>query len=171
MRRAVNRLLTGYEQGAISRRDLVLALAGLAATPASAQPGRAPIEVSSLNHATMFVPDPERSIAFYRELFGMPVLSRQGGGANLAAGSGGAFVGIFGGPGTEPAIDHLCLGVTDFDRDRIVAQLEQRGLEPRVRMRDDAIPEIYVRDPDGIQLQIQDEGYCGGSGELGDDCG
>jgi len=31
-------------------------------------------------------------------------------------------------------------------------------------------PELYFSDPDGIRIQLQDAGYCGGTGYLGDDC-
>jgi hypothetical protein len=31
-------------------------------------------------------------------------------------------------------------------------------------------PELYFSDPDGIRIQLQDTGYCGGTGYLGDDC-
>jgi len=31
-------------------------------------------------------------------------------------------------------------------------------------------PEVYLTDPDGILLQVQDARYCGGGGYLGDEC-
>jgi hypothetical protein len=31
-------------------------------------------------------------------------------------------------------------------------------------------PEVYFSDPDGLAIQIQDAGYCGGGGYLGDQC-
>ena len=46
--------------------------------------------------------------------------------------------------GAPPSINHYCLGM------------------------EDSTP--VFRDPDGILVQIQDVGYCGGSGVLGDLC-
>ena len=171
MTTVADRLLSRYEDGDLSRRDLLLSLSALMAAPAAAQTKEPPIEVRSLNHVTMFVEDVSRSVDFYQGLFGMPVLSRQGGGTNLAAGSDAQFLGIFGGRGAVAAIDHFCLGVADFDRDRIVEVLAERGVDARVRMRDDVTPEIYFQDPDGIRVQLQDASYCGGSGPLGAECG
>ena len=178
-----DRLLSRYESGDLSRRDLLLSLSALMAAPAAAQTRQPPIEVRSLNHVTMFVEDVPRAVDFYQGLFGLPVLSEQGGGSNLGVGSDNQFLGIFGGRGTvagrgEPAaIDHFCLGVADFDPDRIVGLLSVRGVEARVRMRqgvsstDAETPEIYFQDPNGIRVQLQDASYCGGGGPLGADCG
>ncbi len=114
MTAVVDRLLSRYEDGDLSRRDLLLSLSALMAAPAAAQTRQPPIEVRSLNHVTMFVPDVSRSVDFYQGLFGMPVLSQQGDGTNLAVGSDTQFLGIYGG-GTEAAIDHFCLGVANFE--------------------------------------------------------
>ena len=170
MTAVVDRLLSRYEDGDLSRRDLLLSLSALMAAPAAAQTRQPPIEVRSLNHVTMFVEDVSRSVDFYRGLFGMPVLSQQGDGTNLAVGSDNQFLGIYGG-GTEAAIDHFCLGVANFDRERIVGILAAHSVEGRVRMRDDETAEIYFQDPDGIRVQLQDASYCGGRGPLGADCG
>ena len=119
---------------------------------------------------TIFVPDVERTAAFYQELFGLRVLSRQPTGVNLALGGGPAFLGVFSGGDREAAIHHFCLGVDDFDADGIMATLENHGVDARLRLRDGTTPEIYFTDPDGLQVQIQDSSYCGGTGALGNDC-
>lgn len=173
MDRNVDGLLRMYEGGSISRRDLVRSLALLALglpLRGAAQTIQPPIRVTSLNHVTCFVPDVERSVAFYQELFGMPVLSDQGIGINLSAGDGTQFLGIYRTNSGEPRVDHICFGVEDFDIDRIMGILQSRGLQANVRMRDGTVPEIYFTDPDGIRVQLQDPSYCGGSGELGNVC-
>ena len=171
MSAVVDRLLTDYEGGRISRRDLVLSLTTLvAATAAGAQQEKPPIAVRSLNHVTMFVPDVESAVTFYRGTLGLKVLSRQAGGTNLAAGPDGQFVGIFGRRSEAASIHHFCLGVEDFDHERIVAALAERDVEARVRMREDTTPEVYFQDLNGLSVQLQDVGYCGGGGPLGNDC-
>jgi catechol 2,3-dioxygenase-like lactoylglutathione lyase family enzyme len=160
-------LLSRYERGELSRRQLLAALTVLVAAPAAAR--RVPPvvgEVKQLNHATLFVEDAERSAAFYQELFGMPVLTRQGSGINLSAGAG--FLGIYPArPGAGGRIDHVCLGVEDFDAKAVQAALERRGVAASIRMRDDT-EELYLTDPDGIRVQVQDVRYRGGVGRLGD---
>jgi catechol 2,3-dioxygenase-like lactoylglutathione lyase family enzyme len=172
MRDIVERMVRGYEEGAVSRRDLILALTGLAvggAGQAAAQADRGALAPEGINHVTLFVSDMDRSVEFYQKLFEMPIQSRQQGGTNLSAGSGTQFLGIFQIPGRTPRIDHVCLAVRDFDVDRVMATLRENGVEGRVRMRGE-VPEIYFNDPDGISIQLQDARYCGGGGALGDQC-
>lgn len=184
MKSQIDQMLDMYENGVVSRRNLVRGLAAIAlgvplAASASSRPGptsrlgqtrQAPIQVLSLNHVTCFVSDIPRTVEFYQDLFGMPVLSDQGTGINLRAGSETQFVGIYGGNGAEPVMHHLCLGVEDFDVDRIGEVLDDRGVEWNVRMRDGTVPELYMTDPDGLSIQLQDVTYCGGSGPLGNGC-
>jgi hypothetical protein len=37
-------------------------------------------------------------------------------------------------------------------------------------MREGVTPEILVDGPDGVRIQLQDVGYCGGGGVLGNVC-
>lgn len=172
MREMIEKLLGGYERGNLSRRDLIAALAtvALGGRAAAAQTPRAPMAVRGINHVSIFVPDMERSVAFYQRLFAMPVKSVQANGTNLSAGSDNQFLGIYQVPSAEPRIDHVCFVIDDFDVERVMATLAENGVDGRVRMRDDEVAEIYFTDPDGISVQIQDPRYCGGSGFLGDRC-
>ena len=58
----------------------------------------------------------------------MPVISRQGMTANLQIGAGPQFLGVSSAGSNAPNINHLCLGVDDFNVDRITAVLSQRGI-------------------------------------------
>ncbi len=154
-------------------------LIGQSTTPA--------IRTRGINHVTLYVSDVKRSVDFYQGLFGMPVVSRQGTtNANLRIGAGPQFLGISSAGTNAPNINHICLNVDDFNADRIVATLTQRGFtksdEPgpmkvRVRVRGpeagggkEGTPELYFYDPDTIAIQLQDPRYCGGSGPLGNVC-
>jgi catechol 2,3-dioxygenase-like lactoylglutathione lyase family enzyme len=172
----------------ISRRHLLFSLPGLALAPrVFAQEGQPPIRVHALNHMTLAVSDPKRTIDFYQGLFGMPVQARQGATTLLRMGSGPQFLAVSAAaPNTAPAINHYCLSVDGFNADRIVKVLTDRGLtksdengamKVRVRMRGpdaggakEGTPELYVGDPDGIVVQLQDASYCGGAGVLGNVC-
>ena len=169
----------------------------VAARRASAQTNTPPIRVRGLNHVTLSVPDVKRSVDFYQGLFGMPVTSRQGMTTNLQIGAGPQFLGVSAAGSNRPNINHLCLGVDNFNVDRIISILGQHGvtkndaaagnagggglsggpMRMRVRMRGpeagggrDGTPELYFSDPDGIVIQLQDPRYCGGAGALGNVC-
>ena len=62
----------------ISRRQLLLSLPALAMAPRAFAQADPPIRVRGLNHLTLAVSDPKRSVEFYQGLFGMPVQTRQG---------------------------------------------------------------------------------------------
>jgi len=170
MEQPVEQLLTQYENGRMSRRELLGALAMLtvaAAAPTTAAAAAPVGTVASFNHVSVFVPDVQKSVSFYQDLFGLPILTRQDPGINLNCGSG--FLGIYPLPANATAsrIDHLCLGMPDFDADAVLAQLTARGIKANIRMRGET-KELYFTAPDGIRVQLQDVKYKGGMGVLGD---
>jgi catechol 2,3-dioxygenase-like lactoylglutathione lyase family enzyme len=152
--------------------------------------------VRGINHVTLSVSDAKRSVDFYQGLFGMPIISRQGTTTNLQVGAGPQFLGVSSAGSNAPNINHLCLGVDNFDVDRLTAILSRRGITKtdvaatagggglgsvpmhmRVRLRGpdaggarEGTPELYFSDRDGIVIQLQDPRYCGGGGVLGNVC-
>lgn len=164
---AIDGLLARYESGLISRRELLGALLVIA-LPVPPPPNNSPLigPATQLNHATLFVRDVPRSQKFYQDLFGMPILTRQGSGANLRVGKG--FVGLYPVPnGASPRIDHICLSVDRFDATSVLTKLKTLKLEAEIVHRGDT-EELYFDDPDGISIQVQDTRYRGGVGRLGE---
>jgi catechol 2,3-dioxygenase-like lactoylglutathione lyase family enzyme len=157
MNPTVDRLLTQYEHGLMTRRELALSLSALLVSRLEAQSKEAGIHVATLNHVTLNVSSVDRAVEFYQKLFGLPVVSRQENGVNL--GTGSSFLGLYRIDG-PPAIHHFCLGVEGFDADRILKTLQEHGITGSIRMRGD-VKELYFRDPDGIQVQLQDVSYRG----------
>src|SRR5262245_48536461 len=185
----------------ISRRHLLLSVPGLALAPrVLAQTSAPPIRVRALNHMTLAVSDPKRSVEFYQGLFGMPIQARQGATTLLRIGGGPQFLAISrAAQNTPPAINHFCLTVEGFNVDRVLKVLADHGvarsdaaggsnaggggsdagpMKARVRVRGpeaggakEGTPELYFADPDGIVVQLQDVSYCGGAGVLGNVCG
>jgi catechol 2,3-dioxygenase-like lactoylglutathione lyase family enzyme len=173
--------------------ESALASSAALALPAEAllaQAATAEIRVRTLNHVTLFVSDLARSLDFYQSLFGSPVQARQGSTSvvSLRLGSGPQSLTLAAAPaGETPRIHHYCLGVDDFDLSRILNTLSRRGVTQSespspmmagVRVRgpeeggaDDGTPELFVLDPDGIVVQLQDSRYCAGAGTLGTECG
>jgi catechol 2,3-dioxygenase-like lactoylglutathione lyase family enzyme len=155
-------------------------------------PQRAALAVEDINHLTAFVADGAAANDFYRDLFGLAIQAHQGPQTPvLGIGDGHQFV-MYASPSRSTPvttnIHHGCLGMRDFDVDRVLAALTTQGLAPQgdrpigplmhyvtKRMPDrggapGGTPELYFTDPDGILLQLQDVSYCGGSGDLGNEC-
>jgi glyoxylase I family protein len=165
-------LLGRYERGEMTRRDLLAALGAIAAAASAPSAAAAPAvgPVRQMNHVSIFVPDVQKSRQFYQDVFGLSLLTTQDPGVNLSTGSG--FLGIYplpatAAPGTKGSINHLCLGVENFDADAVLKALTDRGIQARIRQRGDT-KELYMTDPDGVSVQLQDTKYVGGSGPLGD---
>lgn len=180
--------------GRISRRTLLMSVPALAFAPAlRAQGAGSTLKARALNHMTLSVSDPKRSLAFYQGLFGMPIQARQGATTLLRVGSGPQFMALSAAGANPPSINHLCLTIDGFSVDRVLGVLAEHGvtkaegaggglsggpMKVRVRMRGpesggakDGTPEIYFGDPDGLVVQLQDPRYCGGAGAFGEVCG
>jgi catechol 2,3-dioxygenase len=161
----IEQMLGSYEAGRISRRELLALLTGLLVSfPAVAAGEPAIGPVKQLNHVTIFVQDVEKSAAFYRNLFGMRLLTPQPPGLNLSAGTG--FLGIYPAQGRHIGIDHLCFGLENFDPDAVLKKLIDLGIRASIRLRGDT-KELMLTDPDNIRVQLQDVSYNGGVGPLG----
>ncbi len=191
MNREIDQPVTAAE-GHVTRRTFLGSLAALAAAPSMfAQGGRPPIPVRALNHMTLSVTDIGRSLEFYQGLFGMPIAARQANTIILRIGDGPQFLALGGGTANASRrMSPFCLTVDDFDADRLVGILGEHGVTPadasglsggpmrvRIRMRGEEFggapegtPELYIGDPDGVVVQLQDTSYCGGRGVLGGVC-
>lgn len=166
---------------------LALAPRLLAQTPSS----KPRFTVNGLSQITLSVSDVQRSLAFYQELFGMPIQARQGSTVLLRIGSGPRFLALK--PvdaGERPSISALGFGVHDFALDRALQTLAAHGVTEasatatrpgpkqalvRVRRSDAGgsaagTRELFVADPSGIVFQLHDVSYCGGSGPEGTAC-
>jgi catechol 2,3-dioxygenase-like lactoylglutathione lyase family enzyme len=171
----------------ISRRSILKSLPALVMTPRAFAQATAAIPVKGINHVTLMVSDLKRAADFYQGLFGMPVLTRQGNTViSLQIGAGPQHLGLASAGANAPRIDHICLGVDNFNVDRITTILAQHGIiksdaagamRMRVRMRGpdaggakEGTAEFHFTDPDGLHIQLQDSRYCGGAGPLGNVC-
>jgi catechol 2,3-dioxygenase-like lactoylglutathione lyase family enzyme len=164
---------------------------------APAPGSRAAFDLQTINHVTLTTTEGSKSLAFYQELFGLQVQSRQGPVVSMGIGSTRQSV-VFNptaNSGGVGGINHVCFTIENFDPGRAMGVLADNGLEPiefgnaslikpltcRVRLRQRAAngggptsplgtAELYFTDPDNIAIQLQDVSYCGGSGWLGQIC-
>lgn len=184
--------MTAKAHRGLTRRRFLGAAAALATFPAFGAKSEAapPIGVSGLNHMTLHVSDVARSLAFYQKLFGMQVQARQGETVCLQIGEGPEFMALTPvPPGGAPTLHHLGLGVPGFEASAVTARLAAHGLPQAktgeslsalhtfARSRDAAhggapegTSELYLLDPDGLIVQLQDPLYCGGGGVTGERC-
>lgn len=154
---AIDTLVTAFESGRLSRRQLVQGLAAMVAagTPAAAGAQSPAIPALSLNHVSLAVTDPEASKQFFQKTFGMPVASTQGTGINLSLGT--SFLGLYKMP-NPGRVDHVCLGVANYEVNAMAAKLEAQGIKATIRKDK---PEVYFNDPDGIRFQLENKDYRG----------
>lgn len=111
----------------------------------------APFRFSALDHVALTVNDVEKSVRFYARLFGSTVLKENAGSRHHVK-AGPNYIAMNGpSPGrAAQAIDHLCIGVVNFDVDAAKRALDQMGIQ----YREVTGYGLFVPDPDGTLLQI-----------------
>ncbi|HEV2200286.1 MAG TPA: VOC family protein [Bryobacteraceae bacterium] len=145
MTSTISKLLETYENGKLSRRELVQGLALL--TAGAGTLSAAGFQASIINHVSVQVSDLQRSTDFYQRVFGCPVNKREG---NNQLMFGKGFLVLR--PGTPAGkVDHLALGVENFNEAAVTADLKARGATP---MNEKGGIGYHVMDPDGFPVQI-----------------
>jgi catechol 2,3-dioxygenase-like lactoylglutathione lyase family enzyme len=159
MEHIIAKLLQNFEDGKMTRRQLIqsLALAATAASATGAVPAAAAdkyvVKTTYLNHVGYQVADYRKSRDWYADLFGMKVVLDDGKKANLAVGESLVIFHNRQSPST-PIIDHICFTVADWDKDKSVrgtveAELKRRGLEVQ-----SSANSLDIKDPDGYRIQL-----------------
>ena len=181
METVINGLLTDFEKGKMTRRQLIqsLAFAAAAAAPVAtvgaqkastipAATGPAPFKTVWLDHISYAVTDYRKSTAFYRDLMGWEVKNDNGNNQctmkvgdigeiiirNRREPAAGAAPGQNAAPPVTGVINHVSYGIDKWNTDGVKAELEKRGLSPRPDMVGDNFKSFHVKDPDGWDLQI-----------------
>lgn len=141
----ISKLLETYENGKLSRRELVQGLALLAGTASTAS--AAGFQGSSINHVSLYVSDLQRSSDFYQKVLGCTINRREADNQVLL---GKDFLVLR--PG-KPAgkVDHIAIGIDNFNKDSVTADLKARGVTPKDEKGGVG---FHVNDPDGFPLQL-----------------
>nr|WP_294811337.1 VOC family protein [uncultured Sphingomonas sp.] len=148
------------------RVPLSAALLLTLASPASAQDKPAP--VARLDHVGIWVADQKKSLDFYHDMFGLKEIPAPfpPGGPRWMQLANGVELHIQPGrdaPVTQPRRVHMAIAVASLDP--ILAQLKARGQSwsdiagnPGAiqNMRADGIRQIFIQDPDGYWIEVND---------------
>lgn len=146
MESTISKLLAAYENRKMSRRELVQGLALLAACSGTAS--AAGFQGNSINHLSLYVSNLQRSTDFYQRAFGCTVNKREG---NNQLVFGKNFLVLR--PGNPPGkVDHFAIGVDNFKKESVAADLKARGATPVDQQGGGA--GFHVLDPDGYPIQI-----------------
>ncbi len=144
---------------------LVAAILVVLHTPANADPVAAAPSLS-LDHVGIQATDLDRSVAFYTHVLGLrevPAPFPRAGARWIALGNGRMLHIV--GHGTPGALhdrwDHFALACSDLDA--MIARLDALHVAwtdmeggHSVQMRPDHVRQIFVRDPDGYTIEIND---------------
>lgn len=165
METVIARLLTQFENGTLTRRQLIQSLAAAALAgggTAAAQGGG--FRTLNLDHINYDVTDYRRTRDFYAGLMGMTVANDNGkdacelhfGDARGVGVRDRTMISIR----TRPAarVDHIAFKIENWNTDRVRAELERRDLKSQLA-RGGAIDtpnyvSLTVPDPDGLGVQI-----------------
>src|ERR1700694_4558983 len=148
MEALISNLVSRFERGALSRRELVQGLAMLAAASgaaADAQGQDAGMKATKIDHVSIQVTDLPRAIAFYQNLFGLTVVSEDKPNEIVRLGSGKTLVSLHHKSPTG-LVDHFAIGVEKFDKEIATRELKAHGVNPE----QDIDAGFHIKDPEGI---------------------
>lgn len=152
MEAAVTGLLQRFEQGALSRRELIQALSVLAlsvaAVPATAQQTTG-LKATGIGHLGLLCSDVTRSTAFYVNALGMTLVGEDKPKGIARVGNKGTIISL---RQAQPAgtVDHFAVAIEGFNKDAVAKALEQHGFTPQ----EDTDSGFHVKDPDGANVQL-----------------
>ena len=146
MEGTISKLLEAYEKGKMSRRQVIQGLALLAAGSTTVE--AAGFQGNSINHISLQVSNLQRSTDFYQKVFACQVNKRDG---NNQLMFGKNFLVLR--PGNPPGkVDHIAIGVDNFKKESVTADLKARGVTPIDEQGGGA--GFHVLDPDKYPVQI-----------------
>ena len=155
MIQTIEKMLDNFECGKLTRRQLVVSLATLAASAQTVQKAKG-FPAVSINHVTVKVPDLHRTSNFYQEFFEMP-LKQQSADIHIL-GVGNSFFGIEQGDDRTARVDHYDFGITGFNADEVRAKLRKLNLKFEGG---NSMESFKFHDPDGFQVQLNGPDYVG----------
>ena len=153
MQAMIASLVSRFESGALSRRELIQGLTMLAVaggTSATAQAPDAATKGVKIDHVSIQVSDLPRSSAFYQKMFGLSVVSEDKPNEIVRFGTAGKVLVSLHHKSPTGLVDHFAIGVEKFNKESVTRELKARGANPEENI--DA--GFHIKDPEGIGVQI-----------------
>lgn len=164
MKEDIESMVSQFESGRMSRRQLVGHLTALVATVAAgadlsrAQQPKTPstFEATALHHIALKVPELDRSQKFYEQHLGLKTIQAPGIPPKMRLLTCQSQVDCW--PkthllnlwkGEKPELHHFCFTVKDYDQKAAVEKLRAQNLDPQQRGNS-----AYFNDPDGFVIQV-----------------
>jgi catechol 2,3-dioxygenase-like lactoylglutathione lyase family enzyme len=152
-------LVTDFEQGRLTRRQLAARLVGLGAAMATfpqigsaqepgqgANPPKPTFQATGLDHIALDVTDLKRSNEFYEQHLGLRVI-RGDENASFLGADRDFFLTLF--RAEQPGLNHYCYAIDNYSADDAMERLASAKLRPRREGN-----RVYFPDPDGITVQV-----------------
>ena len=157
MEREINRMVTLFEEGKMTRRQLVSHIGAFAAAlaaggaagnaTANAAPANPTFKATGLDHIALRVTDVPRARDWYAKHLGLEVTSRDSASSSFMNAGSDDWLALF--RGDEAEFDHYCYAIEDYDPGEAMERLEAAGLDGERRGN-----RVYFRDPDGYRVQV-----------------
>jgi catechol 2,3-dioxygenase-like lactoylglutathione lyase family enzyme len=148
-------LVTSFEKGSLTRRQLIQGLTMIAAASSAssaAAPQTSALKGVRIDHVSIQVKDMPRSVDFYEKVFGLAVVSEDKPNEIVRLGTPGTTRTIVSLHHKNPAsvVDHFAIGLDSFNKDAVTRELKKAGISPDENL--DA--GFHIKDPDGMNIQI-----------------
>jgi glyoxylase I family protein len=153
MESVISDLVTRFEKGSLSRRELVHGLAMLAASGSTASAQETiDFQTADIDHISIQVADLQRSVDFYQKMFGFKVVSQDQPLGIIRLGNTRTLVSL---NRQSPAgiVDHFSIGIPRYTKEAAARYLAQHG----GKVEDDPYAGLHVKDPDGVNVQISNQ--------------
>jgi catechol 2,3-dioxygenase-like lactoylglutathione lyase family enzyme len=156
MEQIIANLVNEFEQGKLTRRQLIqnLTIAATAASAVSVVPAAAAeakvLNATNFNHVSYQVTDYAKTRDFYAGLFGMKVSEDDGKQCRLSFGNN---ILIIRNRQPAPKVDHIAYTIANWDQEKeaMAAEVKRRGLKI---VQGDTKTSLHILDPDGFQVQF-----------------
>jgi hypothetical protein len=154
MKPIISDLVTRFESGNLSRRDLIQGLTMLVATASVSAADSAPepttLNCTGVDHVSVRVKDLKKSAEFYQSLFGLEARGEDKEHRILRLGKQKRVIVSLRQDEPYGQIDHFGLSIEGFNKEAATKLLTTRGLTPK----EDWEYGYYVRDPDNAVVQM-----------------
>ena len=162
----LERLVASYDEGGLSRRQLLQGLFALGIGRYASDPvaggvmsqGQAQplFHTRTLNHVTLYASSVARSKAFYQRITNLPIQAEDQDFCEFRL--EGGFLGIYAREaGNRAGFNHFCFGIDGYDPQASFSAL--KAAVPNAKPTLESEGQVYVQDPDGVRVQFADVSY------------